>query len=134
MDLLSRRFLRSPPLNHHHHLLPTMAEQTRLRELTKQRQEAHDDIERQKSLLSAESTRDRTSASRFVGRTEGLEETLKTETVGLQRLEDFQSKKKALEEQIAREAARTDELKWVLLPTHLYNPLAYRFVDWRQGD
>lgn len=88
-----------------------MAEQNRLRELTKQRQEAHDDIERQKSLLSAESSRDRTSASRFVGRTEGLEETLKTETVGLQRLEDFQSKKKALEEQIAREAARTDELK-----------------------
>lgn len=86
--------------------------ENRLRDLTRQRENAHAEIERQKTLLSAETNKDRT-ANRFVGRTEGLAETLKSETVGLQRLEDFQEKKKRLEEQIAREAARTDELKCV---------------------
>lgn len=91
-----------------------MSETNRLRELSSQREAAHAEIERQKAALSAETSRDRTSSSRFVGRTEGLEESLKTSTVGLQRLEDFQQKKKALEEQMAREAARTDELKYAL--------------------
>lgn len=40
-----------------------------------------------------------------------MEETLKKSTVGLVRLEDFRNKRKALEEDEARKAARTDDLK-----------------------
>ena len=38
---------------------------------------------------------------------------LKKSTVGLVRLEDFQQRRKELEEAKAREAARTNELKYV---------------------
>lgn len=41
-----------------------------------------------------------------------MEESLKKSTIGLVRLEDFQNKRKELEEAKAREAARTNELKY----------------------
>jgi protein FAM50 len=40
-----------------------------------------------------------------------MEESLKKSTIGLVRLEDFEKKRKALEEAKLREAAKTDELK-----------------------
>jgi protein FAM50 len=40
-----------------------------------------------------------------------MEDSLKNSTVGLVKLEDFQQKRKELEEAKAREAARTDVLK-----------------------
>jgi hypothetical protein len=42
-----------------------------------------------------------------------MEESLKNSTVGLVRLEDFQQRRKELEEAKAREAARTSDLKYV---------------------
>lgn len=42
-----------------------------------------------------------------------MEESLKKSTIGLVRLEDFQNRRKELEEAKAREAARTDELKYI---------------------
>ena len=40
-----------------------------------------------------------------------MEDSLKQATVGLVKLEEFKQRRVALEEQAAREAARTDELK-----------------------
>lgn len=40
-----------------------------------------------------------------------MEETLKKQTIGLVLLDDFQKKRKELEEIKAREAAQTDELR-----------------------
>ena len=48
-----------------------------------------------------------------------MEETLKKSTIGLVRLEDFTAQRKALEEAKAREAARTNELKYVEGPVFL---------------
>ena len=45
---------------------------------------------------------------------------MKKHTVGLVRLEDFQQRRKELEEAKAREAAKTDDLKYV-------NVLLYHF-------
>ena len=42
-----------------------------------------------------------------------MEDSLKKSTVGLVRLEDFQQRRKELEELKAREAAKTDELRYV---------------------
>lgn len=42
-----------------------------------------------------------------------MEDSLKSSTVGLVRLEEYTQKRLALEEKAAREAARTDELKCV---------------------
>jgi protein FAM50 len=49
-----------------------------------------------------------------------MEESLKKSTIGLVRLEDFQNKRKELEEAKAREAARTNELKYIhpLIPKY----------------
>ena len=69
------------------------------------------DIEKAKDDLLAESSRDRTSVNRFVGKTDSVEDTLKLQTMGLQKLEDFTAKKRALEEQRQREAAQTAELE-----------------------
>jgi hypothetical protein len=52
-------------------------------------------------------------ASRFVNKAESIEDALKLKTIGLQRLEDFRGVRRELEEQQARQAAKTDELKWV---------------------
>ncbi|KAI9454989.1 XAP5-domain-containing protein [Lactarius psammicola] len=79
--------------------------------LVKQRNLAREEYERQKQQLINETEKARPSAHRFVGQNDSMEDSLKNSTVGLVRLEDFQQKRKELEEAKAREAARTDELK-----------------------
>ncbi|KAA1469521.1 XAP5-domain-containing protein [Dentipellis sp. KUC8613] len=79
--------------------------------LTKQRDQMRQDFERQKQQLISETEKARPSSNRFVGQNDSMEESLKKSTVGLVRLEDFQQRRKELEEAKAREAARTDELK-----------------------
>ncbi|KAH9951247.1 XAP5, circadian clock regulator-domain-containing protein [Amylocystis lapponica] len=79
--------------------------------LTKQRTQMREDFERQKQTLINETEKARPSSNRFVGQNDSMEDTLKKSTVGLVRLEDFQQRRKELEEAKAREAARTSELK-----------------------
>ena len=79
--------------------------------LVKQRNQAREEYERQKQQLINETEKARPSAHRFVGQNDSMEDSLKNSTVGLVRLEDFQQRRKELEEAKAREAARTDELK-----------------------
>ncbi|TFY52155.1 hypothetical protein EVG20_g10679 [Dentipellis fragilis] len=79
--------------------------------LTKQRNQMREDFERQKQQLINETEKSRPSSNRFVGQNDSMEESLKKSTVGLVRLEDFQQRRKELEEAKAREAAQTDELK-----------------------
>lgn len=81
--------------------------------LAKQRAQAREEYERQKQQLINETEKARPSANRFVGQNDSMEDSLKKSTVGLVRLEDFQQRRKELEEAKAREAARTDELKYV---------------------
>ncbi len=84
--------------------------------LTKQRTQMREDFERQKQSLIQETEKARPSSNRFVGQNDSMEDTLKKSTVGLVRLEDFQQRRKELEEAKAREAARTSELKYVAIP------------------
>ncbi|KAI0637024.1 XAP5-domain-containing protein [Trametes polyzona] len=79
--------------------------------LAKQRTQMREEFERQKQTLIQETEKARPSANRFVGQNDSMEDTLKQSTVGLVRLEDFQQRRKELEEAKAREAARTNELK-----------------------
>ncbi|PCH38180.1 XAP5-domain-containing protein [Wolfiporia cocos MD-104 SS10] len=79
--------------------------------LAKQRNQMREEYERQKQTLINETEKARPSSNRFVGQNDSMEDTLKQSTVGLVRLEDFQQKRKELEEAKAREAARTNELK-----------------------
>lgn len=72
-----------------------------------------EDFERQKKQLISETEKSRPSSNRFVGQHDSMEESLKHSTVGLVHLEEFQQKRKALEEAKAREAARTSDLKYV---------------------
>jgi protein FAM50 len=65
--------------------------------------------------LIAETEKARPSAQKFVGENSTMEDSLKTSTIGLVKLEDYTQKRLALEEQAARDAARTSELKCVLL-------------------
>ncbi|OAX36677.1 XAP5-domain-containing protein [Rhizopogon vinicolor AM-OR11-026] len=80
----------------------------------KQRAQNREEYERQKQTLINETEKSRPSASKFVGQNDSMEETLKNQTIGLVRLEDFQQRRKELEEAKAREAARTSELKYGL--------------------
>ena len=82
--------------------------------LAKQRNQMREDFERQKQTLIQETEKARPSSNRFVGQNDSMEDTLKKSTVGLVRLEDFQQRRKELEEAKAREAARTNELKYVV--------------------
>ncbi|KAJ8598051.1 XAP5-domain-containing protein [Rhizopogon salebrosus TDB-379] len=77
----------------------------------KQRAQNREEFERQKQTLINETEKSRPSASKFVGQNDSMEETLKNQTIGLVRLEDFQQRRKELEEAKAREAARTNDLK-----------------------
>ncbi|KAA1093857.1 hypothetical protein PGT21_000803 [Puccinia graminis f. sp. tritici] len=77
----------------------------------KKRKEMMDEFERQKVEMTRETDRNRTGADRFVGKSDSMEESLKMQTVGLVKLEDFQQKRQALEEEKLREAARSNELK-----------------------
>lgn len=85
--------------------------------LAKERDRMREDYERQKQNLINETEKARPSSHRFVGQHDSMEDTLKQSTVGLVRLEDFQQRRKELEEAKAREAARTNELKYVWLMT-----------------
>ncbi|EKM82535.1 hypothetical protein AGABI1DRAFT_82301 [Agaricus bisporus var. burnettii JB137-S8] len=79
--------------------------------LVKQRLQAREEFERQKQNLINETEKARPSTNRFVGQNDSMEESLKNSTIGLVKLEEFQQKRKELEEQKLREAARTNELK-----------------------
>ncbi|KZT11334.1 XAP5-domain-containing protein [Laetiporus sulphureus 93-53] len=82
--------------------------------LTKQRTQMREEFERQKQTLINETEKARPSSNRFVGQNDSMEDTLKKSTVGLVKLEEFQQRRKELEEAKAREAARTNELKYCL--------------------
>ncbi|KIK08201.1 hypothetical protein K443DRAFT_672690 [Laccaria amethystina LaAM-08-1] len=79
--------------------------------LAKQRMQMREEFERQKQTLINETEKARPSTNRFVGQNDSMEESLKNSTVGLVRLEDFQQRRKELEEKKAREAARSNDLK-----------------------
>lgn len=83
----------------------------RFETLQKERERARELYEQQRAKLINETEKARPSNARFVGQHETVEESLRRQTVGLQRLEDFQQKRKELEELKAREAAKTAELK-----------------------
>jgi len=82
--------------------------------LVKERQAMRDEYERKKEKILNETEKSRPSHSRFVGQNDSMEDSLKKSTVGLVKLEDFVQRRVELEEAKAREAARTDELKYVL--------------------
>ncbi|KAJ6525659.1 XAP5, circadian clock regulator-domain-containing protein [Mycena capillaripes] len=82
--------------------------------LVKQRMQNHEEYLRQKNALISETEKARPSANRFVGQNDSMEDSLKNSTVGLVRLEDFQQRRKELEEAKAREAAKTNDLKYNL--------------------
>ncbi|KAJ7156941.1 XAP5, circadian clock regulator-domain-containing protein [Mycena crocata] len=79
--------------------------------LAKQRMERHEEYLRQKNSIISETEKARPSANRFVGQHDSMEDSLKNSTVGLVHLEDFQQRRKELEEAKAREAAKTNDLK-----------------------
>ncbi|KAI0727215.1 XAP5, circadian clock regulator-domain-containing protein [Fomitopsis betulina] len=79
--------------------------------LAKQRNQMREEFERQKQSLINETEKARPSSNRFVGQNDSMEDTLKKSTVGLVKLEEFQQRRKELEEAKAREAAQTSELK-----------------------
>ena len=81
--------------------------------LVKERAKMREEYERQKEKLISETEKARPSSSRFVGQNDSMEDSLKKSTVGLVKFEDFQQRRKELEEAKAREAAKTDELKYV---------------------
>lgn len=86
--------------------------------LVKQRNQMREEYERQKQSIINETEKARPSTNRFVGQNDSMEDTLKKSTVGLVRLEEFQQRRKELEEAKAREAARTNELKYVFCFYH----------------
>ncbi|KAJ7685387.1 XAP5, circadian clock regulator-domain-containing protein [Mycena polygramma] len=79
--------------------------------LVKQRMQNHEEYLRQKNALISETEKARPSTNRFVGQNDSMEDSLKNSTVGLVHLEDFQQRRKELEEAKAREAAKTNDLK-----------------------
>ncbi|CAE6424341.1 unnamed protein product [Rhizoctonia solani] len=89
----------------------SQAEARRQAALVNQRKEMMEEFDRQKDAMLKETEKSLPGTNRFVGRNDSMEESLKKSTIGLVRLEDFQNKRKELEEAKAREAARTNELK-----------------------
>ncbi|KAJ8519511.1 hypothetical protein ONZ45_g3584 [Pleurotus djamor] len=79
--------------------------------LAKERDKSRQEYERQKQSLINETEKARPSANRFVGQNDSMEDSLKHQTVGLVKLEDFQQRRREIEEAKAREAARTNDLK-----------------------
>ena len=115
---------------HNAEMATNKAEGRREDALAKQRDQMREEFERQKKNLINETEKARPSSNRFVGQHDSMEDNLKHSTVGLVHLEEFQQKRKALEEAKAREAARTNELKYVFPPIHPYcNRMAHR--SWR---
>lgn len=88
------------------------------------RQEMHErareqmlaDFDKQKQDLAKEAEKHASGQDRFVNTYDTLEESLKKQTIGLVRLEDFQKRRAELEEEKLRQAAQTDELKCVPFP------------------
>jgi len=91
------------------------AEGRRQEELTKERQRMREQYEKQKAALVEETEKARPSSNRFVGQNDSMEDSFKRSTVGLVRLEDFQARRKKIQEAKEREAAMTSELKYVFL-------------------
>ena len=91
------------------------AEGRRQEELTKERQRMREQYEKQKAALVEETEKARPSSNRFVGQNDSMEESLKRSTVGLVRLEEFQARRKEIQEAKEREAAMTSELRYVFL-------------------
>ncbi|KAL5532651.1 hypothetical protein ACEPAF_4425 [Sanghuangporus sanghuang] len=86
--------------------------ETRYEDLfAKERARAREEFEKQKEKLISDTEKARPSSARFVGQNDSMEDTLKKTTVGLVRLQDFQKARMMLEEEKARIAAKTDELK-----------------------
>ncbi|TFK42417.1 XAP5, circadian clock regulator-domain-containing protein [Crucibulum laeve] len=79
--------------------------------LAKQRNQMREEFERQKQTLISETEKARPSTNRFVGQHDSMEESLKNSTVGLVHLEEFQQRRKEIEEAKAREAAKSSVLK-----------------------
>ncbi|KAJ7632821.1 XAP5, circadian clock regulator-domain-containing protein [Roridomyces roridus] len=88
------------------------AEGRREEALVKQRTQAHEEYLRQKTAIVNETEKARPSTNRFVGQQTSMEDHLKNKTVGLVHLEDFQQRRKEVEESQAREAAKTNALKY----------------------
>jgi protein FAM50 len=92
-----------------------------------------EEFERQKQILINETEKARPSANRFVGQNDSVEDSLKNRTVGLVHLEEFQQRRKELEEQKAREAARSNELKYVsfslVSPGKLWRTVCWSVVE-----
>ena len=87
------------------------AEQRRQGKHEKAREVMMAEFDRQRQDIVKDTEGNRTAADRFVGKNDSIEETLKKQTVGLVRLEDFQKRREELEEEKRREAAKTNELK-----------------------
>ena len=92
----------------------SQAEGLRQDALVKERAKAREEFERQKQALINETEKARPSTSRFIGQNDSMEDSLKKSTVGLVRLEDFQQRRKELEELKALRDAITVSLS--LLP------------------
>lgn len=107
---------------------PTMSsskgEGRREEALAKQREQMREEFQRQKKALVNETEKARPSVNRFVGQNDSVEETLKHNTVGLVHLEEFQQKRKELEEAKAREAAKSSELKYVFRLPGITSPFS----------
>ncbi|KAF8744713.1 XAP5, circadian clock regulator, partial [Rhizoctonia solani] len=88
----------------------SQSEARRQAALVNQRKEMMEEFDRQKDAMLKETEKSLPGTNRFVGRNDSMEESLKKSTIGLVRLEDFQNKRKELEEAKAREAAQTNEL------------------------
>ncbi|KAH7340764.1 XAP5-domain-containing protein [Rhizoctonia solani] len=89
----------------------SQSEARRQAALVNQRKEMMEEFDRQKDAMLKETEKSLPGTNRFVGKNDSMEESLKKSTIGLVRLEDFQNKRKELEEAKAREAAQTNELK-----------------------
>ncbi|CAE6436820.1 hypothetical protein ACGC1H_004470 [Rhizoctonia solani] len=89
----------------------SQSEARRQAALVNQRKEMMEEFDRQKDAMLKETEKSLPGTNRFVGTIDSMEESLKKSTIGLVRLEDFQNKRKELEEAKAREAAQTNELK-----------------------
>ena len=100
---------------HSRAMASSRAEGRRQEELTKERQRMREQYEKQKAALVEETEKARPSSNRFVGQHDSMEDSLKRSTVGLVRLEEFQARRKEIQEAKEREAAMTSELKYVFL-------------------
>ncbi|CAE6432283.1 unnamed protein product [Rhizoctonia solani] len=89
----------------------SQSEARRQAALVNQRKEMMEEFDRQKDAMLKETEKSLPGTNRFVGKNDSMEESLKKSTIGLVRLEDFQNRRKELEEAKAREAAQTNELK-----------------------